>query len=150
MTGTRDFTNIAQFAIFQPQWSPASSVETTGALETKVSELAEPQWSPASSVGTTRSFRYRRRPGGRAAMEPGLIGRDDGSRILGPLTCANTGPCEHPRNQGLNDPLFVDFSRFKQPLNCMRATPGVGATASSLATMSNAQTTTAPPEGIFS
>lgn len=53
MTGTTDFTNIAQFAIFQPQWSPASSVETTGALETKVSELAEPQWSPASSVGTT-------------------------------------------------------------------------------------------------
>jgi hypothetical protein len=68
-----------------------------------------------------------------AAMEPAAERRDDGSPNSRRLTCGNTHPCERPGKHPPAIPAMELSKSRKHRLTCMRATPGIRPTTSSLA-----------------
>jgi hypothetical protein len=66
-------------------------------------------------------------------MEPAAERRDDGSPNSRHLTCDNTRPCERHWKHPLAIPAMELSKSRKHRLTCMRATPGIRLTTSSLA-----------------
>ena len=74
-----------------------------------------------------------------ASMEPVVGDRNDGSLILGRLSCGYVRPCER---SPLAVAQAIPYGRVKKPtqaLTCVRALPGRGLTTSALAGTSGMQ-----------
>ena len=74
--GRHLLSNRASASSSGPLWSPASSAGKTYRSGSSACRSVPPLWSPASSAGKTPSW-ARGWSSTRAAMEPGLVGRED-------------------------------------------------------------------------
>jgi hypothetical protein len=111
--------------VLGPQWSPPLSGGTTHSTPVTKPVCGAAAMEPAAERRDDFMLRGQLNGLKLAAMEPAAERRDDGSRNPLLLTCGNTEPCEHLFARGKNETAIELSSSRKQPLTCMRASPGV-------------------------